>query len=78
MLKKYAKNCFFYQKFQLTKKGIRVLIQPSNRRAFPIQDYVSAGAIVQEDISGAQLIISVKSVPVEELIPDKTYGEYRH
>lgn len=53
---------------------IKVLIQPSNRRAFPIQDYIGAGAHVQEDISAAQLIISVKSVPVEELIPNKAYG----
>lgn len=61
---------------KLTKKGIKVLIQPSNRRAFPIQDYIGAGAIVQEDISAAQLIMSVKSVPVEQLIPNKTYGKF--
>lgn len=41
---------------KLTKKGIRVLIQPSNRRAFPIQDYMAAGAIVQEDLVQAQLV----------------------
>src|SRR4051812_4849607 len=51
---------------KLVKGGIRVLIQPSNRRAFPIQDYIAAGAIVQEDLQGAQLIISVKAVPLEE------------
>jgi alpha-aminoadipic semialdehyde synthase len=55
-----------------------VLIQPSNRRAFPIQDYIGAGAIVQEDISAAQLIISVKSVPVEQLLPNKTYAFFSH
>uniref|UniRef100_A0A914EBA5 Saccharopine dehydrogenase (NAD(+), L-glutamate-forming) n=1 Tax=Acrobeloides nanus TaxID=290746 RepID=A0A914EBA5_9BILA len=63
---------------KLTRKGIKVLIQPSNRRAFPIQDYIGAGAIVQEDISAAQLIISVKSVPVEELLPKKTYAFFSH
>lgn len=62
----------------LTKKGVNVFIQPSNRRAFPIQDYVGAGAIVQEDLSQAQLIVSVKQVPVEDLIPNKTYAFFSH
>uniref|UniRef100_A0A914URE6 Alanine dehydrogenase/pyridine nucleotide transhydrogenase N-terminal domain-containing protein n=1 Tax=Plectus sambesii TaxID=2011161 RepID=A0A914URE6_9BILA len=63
---------------KLVKKGIRVLIQPSNRRAFPIQDYVAVGAIVQEDLSEAQLIMSVKAVPIQELIPEKTYAFFSH
>ncbi|KAI6221387.1 Alanine dehydrogenase PNT and Saccharopine dehydrogenase domain containing protein [Aphelenchoides fujianensis] len=63
---------------QLTKAGIRVLIQPSNRRAFPLQDYVTAGAQPQEDLSSAQLILSVKQVPVEELLPGKTYAFFSH
>ena len=36
---------------RLTRSGVKVLIQPSNRRAFPIQDYIAAGAIAQEDLS---------------------------
>uniref|UniRef100_A0A914VUB3 Saccharopine dehydrogenase (NAD(+), L-glutamate-forming) n=1 Tax=Plectus sambesii TaxID=2011161 RepID=A0A914VUB3_9BILA len=63
---------------KLVKKGIRVLIQPSNRRAFPIQDYVAVGAIVQEDLSEAQLIMTVKAVPIQELIPEKTYAFFSH
>lgn len=63
---------------KLTKDGIRVLIQPSNRRAYPIQDYVAAGAIVQEDLVQAQLIMSVKQVPIEQLIPNKTYAFFSH
>lgn len=63
---------------KLTRKGVKVLIQPSNRRAFPIQEYVSAGAVVQEDLSEAQLIISVKQVPIDQLIPEKTYAFFSH
>ncbi|KAI6206438.1 Alanine dehydrogenase PNT and Saccharopine dehydrogenase domain containing protein [Aphelenchoides besseyi] len=63
---------------KLTKKGVKVLIQPSNRRAFPIQDYIAAGAVPQEDLSPAQLIISVKQVPVEQLLPNKTYAFFSH
>ena len=63
---------------KLTRNGVKVLIQPSNRRAFPIQDYISAGATVQEDLSPAQLIVSVKQVPVEQLLPNKTYAFFSH
>uniref|UniRef100_A0A0N5CDR4 Saccharopine dehydrogenase n=1 Tax=Strongyloides papillosus TaxID=174720 RepID=A0A0N5CDR4_STREA len=63
---------------KLTKAGIKVLIQPSNRRAFPIQDYQSAGAIVKEDLAEAHLIVSVKQVPIDQLIPNKTYAFFSH
>ncbi|VDK50940.1 unnamed protein product [Anisakis simplex] len=63
---------------RLTKKGIKVLIQPSNRRVFRLQDYLSAGAIAREDLSEAQLIISVKQVPVEQLIPNRTFAFFSH
>lgn len=60
---------------KLSKGGVRVLIQPSNRRAFPIQDYIDAGAVVREDLSPAQLIMSVKQVPVEQILPNKVRRE---
>ncbi|CAI5448094.1 unnamed protein product [Caenorhabditis angaria] len=63
---------------RLTKSGINVLIQPSNRRAYPIQDYIAAGAIVREDLSEASVIMSVKSVPIDQLIPNKTYAFFSH
>uniref|UniRef100_A0A915IGW7 Saccharopine dehydrogenase (NAD(+), L-glutamate-forming) n=1 Tax=Romanomermis culicivorax TaxID=13658 RepID=A0A915IGW7_ROMCU len=71
----------------LTRSGVKVLVQPSNRRAYPMQrhkgvqfsrDYISAGAISSEDISEASLIMSVKTVPIEDLIPDKTYVFFSH
>ncbi|ETN81777.1 saccharopine dehydrogenase [Necator americanus] len=63
---------------KLTKAGVNVLIQPSNRRAYPIQDYIAAGAVVREDLSDAQLIISVKQVPVDQLIANKAYAFFSH
>jgi hypothetical protein len=32
-----------------------------------------AGAIIDEDLSGCDLIVGVKEVPVDQLIADKTY-----
>lgn len=63
---------------KLTKKGVRVLIQPSNRRAYPIQSYVRAGAEASEDISEAPVILGVKQVPRDKLLPSKTYCFFSH
>lgn len=56
----------------------KVLIQASNRRAFPISSYIQAGAIVQEDLSEAPVIIGVKQVPIDLLIPNKVYVFFSH
>ncbi|XP_067855900.1 alpha-aminoadipic semialdehyde synthase, mitochondrial [Heptranchias perlo] len=63
---------------ELTSAGCKVLVQPSNRRAIHEKDYRQAGAIIQEDISKASIIIGVKSPPVEKLIPKKTYAFFSH
>lgn len=47
---------------RLTANKVRVLVQPSNRRACSMQEYVQAGAIIQEDISEASVILGVKQV----------------
>lgn len=62
----------------LTKNGVKVYVQPSNRRAYPIQAYVNAGAEVQEDISDVPVIIGVKQVPIDQLHPNKTYVFFSH
>ncbi|KAI3371641.1 hypothetical protein L3Q82_023596 [Scortum barcoo] len=40
--------------------------------------YVRAGAVIQEDISEASLIIGVKRLPEEKVIPRKTYAFFSH
>ncbi|KAF2879699.1 hypothetical protein ILUMI_26475 [Ignelater luminosus] len=63
---------------KLVKSGVKVIVQPSNRRAYPMQAYLNAGAVVQEDISEANIIFGVKQVPIDQLIPDKTYCLFSH
>lgn len=43
-----------------------------------MQEYENMGAIIKEDISEAPVIIGVKSVPIELLLPDKTYSFFSH
>lgn len=63
---------------RLTKQGVRILIQPSNRRAYPLQSYVRAGAEAKEDISEAPVILGVKQVPMDLLLQGKTYCFFSH
>lgn len=63
---------------RLTKQGVRILVQPSNRRVYPLQSYIRAGAEAKEDISEASVILGVKQVPVDLLLPDKTYCFFSH
>ncbi|XP_063928453.1 alpha-aminoadipic semialdehyde synthase, mitochondrial isoform X2 [Zophobas morio] len=63
---------------KLVKSGVKVIVQPSNRRSYPMQAYLNAGAVVQEDISEASVIFGVKQVPIDQLIPDKTYCIFSH
>ncbi|XP_071316124.1 alpha-aminoadipic semialdehyde synthase, mitochondrial isoform X2 [Trachinotus anak] len=63
---------------ELTNDGVKVLVQPSNRRAIHEKYYMKAGAVIQEDISEASLIIGVKRPPEEKVIPRKTYAFFSH
>ncbi|KAK7080687.1 hypothetical protein SK128_009852 [Halocaridina rubra] len=63
---------------QLVKDGVNVIVQPSNRRAYPMQAYQSAGAKIQEDISEASVVIGVKQVPIDQLVPNRTYCFFSH
>lgn len=63
---------------ELVNKGVKVLVQPSTRRAYTMDEYERAGAVITEDLSPASLIIGVKAVPIDLLLPDKTYAFFSH
>lgn len=63
---------------KLVYNDYKVIVQPSNRRAFQMPEYIKAGAQIQEDISEANLILGVKQVPIDYLIPNKTYAFFSH
>jgi alpha-aminoadipic semialdehyde synthase len=59
-------------------EGVKVVIQPSSRRAYTTREYKKAGAVVSDDLSEADTIVGVKQPPVESLIPDKTFVLFSH
>eukprot|EP00026_Physarum_polycephalum_P001239 Phypoly_transcript_01240.p1 GENE.Phypoly_transcript_01240~~Phypoly_transcript_01240.p1 ORF type:complete len:912 (+),score=141.85 Phypoly_transcript_01240:31-2766(+) len=63
---------------ELVKRGITVIVQPSNLRTYNDKSYSEAGAIIHDDLSEADLIVCVKEVPAALLIPNKTYMFFSH
>ncbi|CAG9331977.1 unnamed protein product [Blepharisma stoltei] len=63
---------------RLINEGIRVLVQPSTNRCFSDIEFAEAGAELTEDLTPAKLIIGVKEIPTDELIPNRTYMLFSH
>jgi alanine dehydrogenase len=58
--------------------GLTVLVQPSPLRRFTDQEYTDAGVELREDLSACDILMGVKEVPVDMLIPEKTYLFFSH
>uniref|UniRef100_A0A3Q2FFP1 Alpha-aminoadipic semialdehyde synthase, mitochondrial n=2 Tax=Cyprinodon variegatus TaxID=28743 RepID=A0A3Q2FFP1_CYPVA len=54
--------------------SVSLLLQPE----LCLQYYMKAGAVIQEDISEASMIVGVKRPPEEKVIPRKTYAFFSH
>ncbi|KAJ1770169.1 hypothetical protein IW140_004894 [Coemansia sp. RSA 1813] len=62
----------------IKETGARVLVQPSNTRIFNNASFEKAGAIIEEDLAKADIILGIKEVPIDKLIPNKTYLVFSH
>jgi len=59
-------------------KDIVIVAQASNYRCFSDKEYLMAGAMVQEDMSDCDVLLGIKEVPINNLIPGKTYLFFSH
>ena len=57
---------------------ISITVQPSAIRAFTDGEYAAAGIRMDEDLSHCDVLFGVKEVPVDMLIPGKTYFFFSH
>ncbi|KAI6001939.1 Saccharopine dehydrogenase-domain-containing protein, partial [Pisolithus albus] len=48
--------------------GVDVLVQPCDRRVFPVDHFLKAGAKLHPSLEPAHIIIGIKEVPLNELI----------
>ena len=62
----------------LRKQGVDIVVQPSGNRCFPDSEYAALGVPLQEDLSDRELLLGIKEVPVERLLPGKTYCNFAH
>jgi saccharopine dehydrogenase (NAD+, L-lysine-forming) len=53
-------------------------VESSPTRAFPDADFLRAGATVSADIGDCPIILGVKEIPPEKLLPEKTYVFFSH
>jgi len=62
----------------IASTGLRFHVQPSPLRIFADAEYARAGAEVREDLSGCDLILAVKEIPLPLLLPGKSYLYFAH
>ena len=56
----------------------RFIVESSDVRIFPDQAYKDAGFEVLQDVSQADVLIGVKEVPIDALLPNKKYFFFSH
>jgi Alanine dehydrogenase/PNT, N-terminal domain len=57
---------------------VEIIAQSSSVRCFPDREYENAGVQVKDDISECDILMGIKEIPVEHLLPGKTYLFFSH
>jgi NAD/NADP transhydrogenase alpha subunit len=72
---------FSPQKLSLLKKqfpACELVVESSNIRIFPDEEYEKLGFQISEDLSDCDILLGVKEVPINSLIPHKKYFFFSH
>lgn len=59
-------------------KGLSIIVQPSAQRVFDDTSYIKAGCQVTDDLSACDVILGIREIEAEELIPGKKYLFFSH
>jgi saccharopine dehydrogenase (NAD+, L-lysine forming) len=59
-------------------EDVKISVQSSGSRCFSDREYQMAGAEVKEDLSDCDILFGIKEVPVDQLLPGKTYLFFSH
>jgi len=57
---------------------VKLIVQPSPVRSYKDQEYLDAGISMSEDLSACDIIMGVKEVNVEDLLPNKKFMFFSH
>ena len=66
------------QKVLSTHKDAQIVVEPSPIRTFLDADYKKAGITVASKMADCDVLVGVKEVPIEHLIPNKKYFFFSH
>lgn len=58
--------------------SVDVVAQTSPSRCFSDAEYIRAGIAIVDDLSKCDLVLGIKEVPIDALIPNKTYLFFSH
>jgi saccharopine dehydrogenase (NAD+, L-lysine-forming) len=58
--------------------NVKIAVQPSPIRSFNDQEYSDLGIEIKDDLSDCDILLGIKEVPINELIPEKTYFFFSH
>ena len=61
-----------------TNPGLGIVVQPSPIRCFEDDEYAAQGITVSEDMGECDVLLGVKEVALDALLPDKTYFFFSH
>jgi alanine dehydrogenase len=68
------KQCKWVQE----NKPITIIVQNSETRCYKDSEYIAAGIEMREDLSDCDILLGIKEVPVNMLIPGKIYFFFSH
>lgn len=57
---------------------VQIIAQSSSVRCFTDREFENAGVAVKEDVSECDILLGIKEIPVEQLLPGKTYLFFSH
>jgi saccharopine dehydrogenase (NAD+, L-lysine-forming) len=66
------------KEIQIKYPQIKIIIQPSTSRCYADSEYINEGLTLSNDLSQCDILLGIKEVPIDELIPNKTYFFFSH
>lgn len=63
---------------QQNNSDIKFVVQPSSSRCFSDGEYAKMGIEINDDLSECDIILGIKEIPIDLLIPNKKYFFFSH
>ncbi|MEN9526037.1 MAG: hypothetical protein RL447_808 [Bacteroidota bacterium] len=60
------------------RSDLEILVEPSETRCYSDREYAAAGATLTADLTSCDIILGIKEVPIQKLIPEKKFLFFSH